>query len=362
MKKPFLPHLLPIKNLQWEKFIPLIAEANRQIALFDGLIQSMLNSAVLLSPLTTQEAVLSSKIEGTQATLQEVLQFEADPKEKNEKKDDIEEILNYRKAMSTAVDGLKNTPLSGRLIKQIHKVLLAGVRGQSKMPGQFRTGQVHIGSSRDIEQARFIPPAPNQIADSFSDLEKYFHYKEKDIIVQLAIIHAQFEIIHPFWDGNGRVGRMLLPLFLYDKKIISSPVFYLSGYLEANRDEYYDRLNEISREDNWNNWIIYFLQAVITQAKDNISKANQIHDLYNQKKEKIVNLTHSQFAIQVLDFIFSYPIFNSSQFIKTAKVPAATARRILKALEDGSVIKLIKKGKGRAPGIYAFPKLIHITG
>lgn len=360
--QPFKPHPLPLKNLDWTRFIHLIGESNREVARFDGLLQSMQNPAVLLSPLTTQEAVLSSKIEGTQVTLQEVLEFEADPTEHKEKHDDIEEVLNYRKAMHYAVENLDKVSFSGRLIKGVHSILLDGVRGENKDRGNFRSGQVHIGKSKKIEEASYVPPAPHDIVDAFSNLERYCHETEKDDLVQLAIIHAQFEIIHPFWDGNGRVGRIILPLFLYFKKVLTSPMFYLSAYFEKNRDEYYQYLKGVSEKNDWESWIEYFLQAVVTQAKENVIKAKAIHSLYDQKKKKIVELTHSQYAIQALDFIFSCPIFTSAQFVEHSGVPYRTAQRILLELAKGGVVKEIRSKKGRSSAVYLFTKLIKITG
>ncbi len=161
----------------------------------------------------------------------------------------------------------------------------------------------------------------------------------------MGILHAQFEIIHPFEDGNGRVGRIILPLFLYFKGILSSPMFYLSSYLEEHRDEYYAHLKNISHKNDWDSWILYFLKAVIGQAKENVAKAKAIHDLYKDKKLKIATLTRSQFSIQTLDFLFSYPLFTSSQFYERSKIPLATAKRILKLLEKNNIISLLKEGK-----------------
>lgn len=359
--QPFIPHTLPVTNLNWSRFISLIGEANRQIARFDGILQSIPNPAVLLSPLTTQEAVLSSKIEGTQATFQEVLEFEASPSD-SAKKDDIQEILNYRKAMHFAISSLAELPISRRLICGIHEVLLNSVRGKESTPWHFRTGQVHIGSSKNIEDARFVPPAPHDIAPAFANLEIYINGPEQDPIVQLAIIHAQFEIIHPFWDGNGRIGRMLLPLFLYQKGILSSPMFYLSGYLERNRDEYYERLKNISEKNDWESWIEYFLEATIEQSKINIEKSKQILALYDQKKKEVTQATHSQFAIQVLDTIFSYPIFTSTQFVSFSGVKKARGFVLLWKLETAWIIEKIRIAKGSVPAVYRFNDLIKITG
>lgn len=360
---PYIPESLPLKELHWEKYVSLIGKANAEVARFDGLLQGILNPEVLLSPLTMQEAVLSSKIEGTQASLKDVLEFEADPQKKTEKYNDIKEILNYRKAMRFSIKELETLPLVNRLIKNVHKILLDSVRGQNKQLGNFRNGQVHIGKpGSSLESATFVPPAPSIVPDCMGNLENYFNYNEKDFLVQLAVIHAQFEIIHPFWDGNGRIGRILLPLFLYYKKVLSTPMFYLSAYFESHREEYYDKLLGVSKDKDWDSWIIYFLQAVIEQSRINIKKASSIHNLYDSKKEEIMNLTNSKYAIKTLDFIFSYPIFNSSNFIKTSKIPKPSAMRALSALEKGGLLKKIQSGAGRRPSTYAFAKLLSIVG
>lgn len=361
--KPFTPHNLPLKKLNWANFVHLIGKANAEVARYDGLLQSMPNPAVLLSPLTTQEAVLSSKIEGTQATLEEVLEFEADPKKRTEKYDDIQEILNYRKAMRFSVKELENKPICLSFLKDIHSILLDSVRGKNRDRGNFRKSQVFIGKpGTSIEEATYVPPEPHKILDYLSNLEKYIHSDEKDLLVQLGIVHAQFEIIHPFLDGNGRMGRILMPLFLYSKKLLSSPMLYLSAYFEKNREAYYQSLQNISQKNDWENWIIYFLNAVIEQSQKNIEKAKAIHKLYDSKKIKIVDLTHSQFAIKTLDFIFSFPIFSSTQFVKESKIPRASASRILNILERGNVIRVVERGAGKRPTIYSFSKLLAITG
>lgn len=349
---PFKPQELPIKNLNWESFITLIGEANEAVARFDGLLQSILNPNVLLSPLLTNEAVLSSRIEGTQATLQEVFEFEANPVGDGEKQRDIIEILNYRKALDYAKDDIINISLTNRLIRNIHEKLLNSVRGRDKNPGYFRRGQVRVGL--------YYPPEPQFVPDLMSNLEKYIHSKEKDIFVQLAIIHAQFEMIHPFSDGNGRTGRLLMPLFLYFKKKLNYPAFYLSAYFETNREEYYTRFENIELNGDWDGWIAFFLNAVVEQSRANTQKAKDILQLYNIKKDRISSITHSQFSIKILDFIFSNPVFSSSQFIKYSSIPKDSARNILRIIREAGIINLIYEGKGRAPGIYIFPKLVEI--
>ena len=259
--KPYIPDTLPLQNIDWVKFVNLIGKANAELARYDGILQGIINPHVLLSPLTTKEAVLSSRIEGTQASLVEVFEFEASKQAdiQTEKQKDIQEIINYRKSMGIAVNWLAKKPITINMIKEVHSILLDSVRGKDKGRGRFRTVQNWIGRpGTSIEQAEYVPPEPMRIMEFLSNFEKYIHYEEKDILVQLAIVHAQFEIIHPFVDGNGRVGRILIPLFLYEKRLLSLPMFYISEYFETNRDEYYDRLKAITSEKRWEEWIEFF--------------------------------------------------------------------------------------------------------
>lgn len=360
--QPFKPDILPLQNLNWQKLISPMSEANRKLARYDGILQTMPNPVLLLSPLTTQEAVLSSRIEGTQATLEEVLQFEAEPKKPTEKYADIQEVINYRIATARAIEELKKRPISLNLIKNIHSVLLQSVRGQNKARGEFRRIQNWIGKpGSTIENARFVPPAPNEIMKYLDNFEKYIHYDEKDKLVQLAIVHAQFEIMHPFLDGNGRIGRILIPLFLFEKKILSTPMFYISAFFEANRDEYYDRLKAVTDNREWEGWILFFLKGIIEQSEKNIDKAKQIMQLYEMMKEKIVSITHSQYSIKALDILFNEPIFSSTEFVKSSNIPKASARRILNRLEESGTINIIVKGAGRKPALYKFGQLIDIA-
>lgn len=303
---------------------------------------------------------MSSRIEGTQATMQEVLEYEADPKE-TKHKGDIQEVLNYRKAMQYAIKGVKDVGFTLRLLKKMHEILLSGVRGQGKNLGDFRKMDAYIGAKGDPENARYVPPNWQTINQHLKNFEDYANFSEKDILVQLAIIHAQFEIIHPFNDGNGRVGRIILPLFLYFKNILSTPMLYLSEYFESHRQEYYEKLQYISDKNQWEEWIIYFLNAAKEQSKKNIEKAKNIQSLYEMKKQKIRDLTNSKYSINALDCIFNVPIFNTVQFKKISKIPEATASRILSILVKGEVVKILQQGSGQRPTLYIFPKLLRIV-
>ncbi|MBN1795265.1 MAG: Fic family protein [Sedimentisphaerales bacterium] len=360
--RPYTPQKLPLKDLDYNPFVHLVSLSNRQISRFDGIVMNMLNPQILLSPLTTNEAVLSSRIEGTQATFEEVLKFEAEPKKPTKKYDDIQEIINYRKTLRYAMDRTKDLPLCGRLMREMHNILLDSVRGHNRQRGEFRTSQVHIGPPGcPIEKATYIPPSCEKIGEAISNLEKYLRFDEKDILVQTAILHAQFEIIHPFLDGNGRIGRLLIPLFLYEKKVLSYPSFYMSEYFNNNREQYYDSLNKISKKNDWIQWIIFFLTAVNDQAQVNINRATKILNLYMSSKDKMVKLTHSQFSIQALDFIFNRPVFSSPQFYEGSGIPRPTAARILDILKEAKVLTVIDPGKGRHPTTYAFVELIDVV-
>jgi len=297
--------------------------------------------------------------------MEEVLEFEASPREHAEpsKHEDIQEIINYRAAMWKAIEYLRERPLCLNLVKDLHGILLDSVRGRDKTPGQFRRTQNYIAPpGYPIEKATFVPPSPDRLDDMLDNWEKYMHFDEKDVLVHLAIVKAQFEIIHPFLDGNGRMGRMLVPLFLFAKKLLSSPMFYLSAYLEANREAYYTRLQAISQLQDWNGWIQFFLTAVVEQAAINIDKVRGILHLYEEMKAKVVETTHSQFAIQALDAIFSRPIFEGSDFAAISRIPTKmTASVLIRQLKNVGILKVLRPASGRRSALLVFPELINLV-
>lgn len=362
MRKSHSPEKLPLDDIKWEEYVSILAEANRNLAEYNGVLQGMVNPHILLSPLMKQEAVQSSKIEGTKADLEDVLEYEADPSDEieSEKEKDIQEIVNYRKAMGEAIDQMEDRPMNLNLIKGVHFVLLDSVRGKDKARGEFRREEVWLGS-RKKENARYVPPPWEEVEPLMDNLEQYYHADEEDALVQVALLHAQFEIIHPFLDGNGRVGRILIPLFLYEKGILSQPMFYISAYIERNRDEYIDRLKAITADGDWSGWIHFFLDAIIDQANDNMSKAKQILDLYNEMKEQITDTTGSKYDIQILDELFNQPIFSSSNFKERTDIPRSSANRIINELQEEGVITVVREARGRKPALYMFPELINIV-
>ncbi len=355
----------PPPLLDWAQLIPLVGPANAAVARYEGVLAGVPNPDLLLGPLTTQEAVLSSRIEGTQATLGEVLEFDAvgDPDdESTPKKADIREVANYRRALKEATRLLGELPLSQRVVRDTHRVLMDGVRGRSKDPGEYRRVPNWIGAPGcPVEEARFVPVGADALPVAMDAWESYIHAEAPDRLVQLAIVHAEFEAIHPFLDGNGRLGRLLVPLFLFSHGLLTQPNFYLSGFLEANREEYYNRLLAVSRDDDWTGWCTFFLRAIIEQADTNRRKALAILVLYQARKSWIVEAIPSQYAVRALDWMFKRPIFKSADFIAHADVPEPTARRILRLARDGGLLSVLVEGRGRRGAVLIFPELLNIA-
>jgi Fic family protein len=298
--------------------LPLIGPANAAIARYDGVLHGVPNPNVLLSPLTAQEAVLSSRIEGTQATLGEVLEFEAKGElfdESTPKKADTREVLNYRAALYEAIRLLDEMPLSQRLIRETHKVLIQGVRGHNRSPGEYHRIPNWIGPTGcTIEQARFVPCGAERLLLARDERERYLHAAAPDRLVQLAIVHAEFA-----------------------------------------------RLLDVSGEDDWTGWCEFFLRALIAQAEENQTKAQEILSLYRERKDWVVEVTRSQYAVRALDWIFVRPIFRTSDFIESVDIPRPTANRILREVRDQGLLREIRPASGRRGRILAFPTLLNIA-
>lgn len=367
MPAPVLYHLggFPPTEIDWASLVSLVGQANAALARYDGLVAAVPNAAVLLSPLTTQEAVLSSRIEGTNVTMGEVLEIEAGGGGDIEqpKRDDVEEIRNYRIALSVAAKAVEERPLTPHLLREAHALLMDGVRGRNKDPGAFRNEQNWIGNAGcSMDEAGYVPIPQAHLLAGLDAWALYVAGRtEPDPLVQLAISHAEFEALHPFKDGNGRLGRMIIPLFLYERKILSGPNFYMSGYLEARRDEYIERLRAISRDSDWTGWTRFFLRGLIEQATENQAKARSILELHQRMQTEVAERTHSQFSPLAVDFLFSKPIFASSHFVEGARIPRESAIRILKVLREAGVIRTVSEGAGRRAAVYAFPELLNIA-
>lgn len=359
--KPAIAKQLPIlTKADWLTLIPAMGRANRSLAEYNGRLRRLPNLDLLLSPLRLQEAVLSSRIEGTLATMSEVLQFEAgEVPARESRRQDIEEILNYRFALDTAMHELKTRPFNLNLLLKLHRILLTSVRGQNKAPGEFRRQQNYVGSRvGGVDTIRFTPPEWSTLSESLSNWEKYYH-SEEEPIVRLALIHAQFEFLHPFLDGNGRLGRILIPIFMCEQGLLSHPTFYLSEYLEEHREEYIDRLNDLGRiKSGWRNWTEFFLNAVTVQARNNIEKADAILALYESLKQRFINIAGSKYAVPLLDAVFERQYFQASQLRWQGSAPTKpTLMKMLRALESERVVHVYRDDAGRRPAIWWLPEI-----
>ena len=371
--EPFIPDKLPIERINYASpaMVNAMSEANRALARYDALLEQSPSSHLLLAPLAQREAMLSSRIEGSQSTLNEVFQFEEDENfaAVGEQRDDLNEIKNYVAALNLGEAELHNRQFSLNILKNLHRLLLGrgSVRGQTKTPGAFRSGQNWIGQpGASIEQARFVPPQPFLVSEFMEDWERFYCSKMPDALVQAAVMHAQFELIHPFDDGNGRLGRLLIPLFLYGKKVISRPSFYPSAYLEKNRDAYMEALRQLSdKPGDWNGWVLFFLQAIAEQAEETSAKVKEITALYERLKKRFIELTHSQFAVPLLDAVFERPIFRRAVIKKKlaatgSKPSGPTLHGLLGKLVEHKILEVKELGKGRRGTLYALEPMMRI--
>ncbi|MDR0705709.1 MAG: Fic family protein [Planctomycetaceae bacterium] len=359
--KPYIPKELPLSTIDFRRHFKAVGESNAELARLDGLLQGLPLPELLLSPLINEEALLSSRIEGTQATITDVLKYDAGNKKAIEQQDDVHEVINYRNTMKFAGRQLTERPLSLGLIREMHQMLMDGTRGAEKFPGMFRTKQNYIGRpGATIEEATFVPPDPIRLQSDLESWERYVTGNDVEILLQCSIVHAQFELLHPFNDGNGRVGRLLIPLFLYQKKKLSMPAFYISGFLEKNREDYYKALRLISLHDDWDTWIEFFLLAVIQQAKTNSTIVKKILSLYEDMKNKIQVTTHSQYTVNILDFLFSNPMFQGNSFLKGSNIAKKTANKLLFQLKKAGIIQESEPKHGRTPATLIFKELLDI--
>lgn len=337
----------------------LLIQANRQLALLEGLAARIPNMDLFVSMYVRKEALLSSQIEGTQATLDDVL----DPLLDENANRNVADVINYIKASEFAVKRLQEFPLCNRLIKETHAVLMEGVRGQEKNPGEFRYSQNWIGGQGStLKNARYIPPNPEDMKEAISDLEKYMNAEDHlDPLVRAALIHYQFETIHPFLDGNGRVGRLLITLFLMEKKILTTPALYISYFLKRNRIEYYDRMTEVRQKGNYEQWITFFLQAVMESAEDAIHTIDQLTALHDKNMRLLMDgvaKRQSDTLKKLFTYLETNPIIEVKKTSQALDVAYNTiARAVAVLVEKGILMQSEKSGKTR---IYSYSEYLDI--
>jgi len=333
----FVPDPLP-PEIDWvPSLVRALSEADRLTGRLSGEGGRLPNPHLLIRPFIRREAVLSSRIEGTQATLGELLAAEAGAAVERSP-DDLREVGNYVAALEHGMKRLKKLPLSLRLVRELHRKLMTGVRGSQATPGEFRRSQNWIGPpGSTIENASYIPPAPDQLMACLGAWEKFLHDRTLPPLVQIALIHYQFETIHPFLDGNGRVGRLLITLFLHEREVLPSPLLYLSAFFEATRPDYYRYLRGVTDAGQWRPWLEYFLNGVARQAEDALNRAMRINDLLSRWREDVAG-SPSKTPTRVIDLLAENPYWTVKRLAERLAVAFTTALRAIERLESGLIV------------------------
>lgn len=339
-----------------------LSRADRAISELNGLAKNLPNPHLLIGPFVRREAVLSSRIEGTQASLSDLFYFEAAQTEKTvitqKTPADVREVANYVKALEYALERIKEFPLSLRLVRELHEILLSGVRGEHKTPGEFRRSQNWIGPpGSNLMEATFVPPPPPEMKEALGDLEKYLHItSDLPPLIRFALIHYQFEAIHPFLDGNGRIGRLLISLLLCHEGLLAQPLLYLSAFFERRRSEYYRRLLAVSAAGKWGPWIDFFLEGVIEQSQDAIQRTSRLLELWQRYRSKLQEARSSALLLQLVDRLFEYPVLSipaTSRFL--AVTHRSGVQLVKKLVEAGILIEVTGRERYR---LYAAKEII----
>ena len=355
--KSFRPAPLPPVIDMDNEMVSLLTGATKALATVDALSSYIPNMNLFVSMYVRKEALLSSQIEGTQATLEDVL----DPLVEKNANQNVADVVNYIKATEFALERMNTLPLCNRLIKETHEVLMSGVRGQEKNPGEFRTSQNWIGATgSSLKNARYIPPNPEDMINAMSDLEKYINSDDSlDILIQAALLHYQFETIHPFLDGNGRVGRLLITLFLMDKKVLNSPVLYISYYLKKNRIEYYDRMSEVRNKDNYEQWIKFFLNAIKDSADESVETIKKLSELHDANIKKIDAMGRAaKNARAVFDYLEQNPIIDIGKTAEELNLAFSTVSLAVNRLVDAGI--LIQTNNANRNRVFAYEDYLAI--
>ncbi len=334
-----------------------LVDANRDLARLDTAARFIPNAGLFVSMYVRKEALISSQIEDTQCTLDDVL----DPGMDINANLDVADVVNYVKACSHAIDRLNELPLCNRLLREIHEQLLSGVRGQEKNPGEFRKSQNWIGAANcTLNDARYIPPNVDDMIRAMDELEQYMNEDDDyDPLIRIALIHYQFETIHPFLDGNGRVGRLMILLYLMVHGCISKPIIYISYFLKKNQIEYYDRISEVRKSGNYEQWVSFFLEAVSTAARDSLNTIEKLNDLHEQNIEKLPKTTRTKDNVRKLfDYIEQYPIIDIKRTAKELGVSYNTISAAIKKLEQINILK--EKTNAARNRVYIYDEYLQI--
>lgn len=339
--KAFIPSDLPPipPVIMDDSMMALLAEANIAIGRLDTMGVLLPNIDYIIAMYVRKEALLSSQIEGTQASLDDIFEYESHIPVKNA--EDVEEVVNYIKALNHGLERLKEFPMSIRLIKEIHQILLAQTRGMDKTPGEFKRSQNWIGpGGSTLKNASFVPPPPQESMDAMGKLELFMHQNQLPALIACALIHYQFETIHPFLDGNGRVGRLLITFYLCWKEILHRPLLYLSYYFKFNRQEYYDRLNWTREKGDFEQWIVFFLKGVIWTTESALETIKQVLELTDRHKKLLIsNKVSSPIAIGLLDYLLTRPHLSTQDVVKHFQVSYPSAQHLVDHFVELQILK-----------------------
>jgi len=337
-----------------------LSDADRALSELAGVARTLPNPHLLIGPFVRKEAVLSSRIEGTQASYSDLLFFEA-ARQRERKVPDVREVSNYVRALEFGLERMKDLPVSLRLLREIHERLLTGVRGENRTLGEFRRSQNWIGPPGcTLMEAIYVPPPVPEMNGALNDFEKYLHSESTlPPLVRLAIIHYQFEAIHPFLDGNGRIGRLLITLLLCADGLLPQPLLYLSAFFERHRGRYYDLLLAVSQKGIWAEWISFFLDAVVTQSKDAIQRSDQLLSLWRSYREQMQKVRASALLLKLIDELFTYPVITNRFATEILSITPRSAQNNIEKLEKAGILREIS-GRSRNR-VYVAPKIIEVV-
>lgn len=360
--RAFVPAPLPPKLSYGPRLVVALSEADRALGELAGLGRTLPNPYLLTRPFLRREAVLSSRIEGTRASLVDLYAFEVEPPlfGEPERRDDVQEVRNYVRALEHGIGRLGELPISQRLLREMHAVLMEGGRGAQRDPGEFRRVQNWIGlPGAQMEEATYVPPPPAEIPTALSALERYIHQRTGfPPLVDIALVHYQFEAIHPFLDGNGRIGRLLTTLMLIERDLITEPLLYLSAYFERHRGAYYDHLLAVSQKGEWEDWLFFFLRGVTTEARDASRRAGRLFDLRETYRERFQREGARINLLAAVNHLFANPVTSIRQLAEVLSVSFEAARRLVGSLEEQRVLEEIT-GR-RRNRVYAASEIIQV--
>lgn len=355
----FPPPPLDVNAVQAEYTDALIS-----LTRYDTMLRDTINGQLLLAPLRARDAVVSSRMEGTISTLEEVLRLEAEAGREGlsrTARNEALEVVLYARALKQAEEQIAaGYGLSESLIRTAHRTLLSHGRGAEKRPGEYKSEQNYIGERRN-RRIDFIPASPEHLPVGMRSLIDVARSENLLPLARAALCHAEFEALHPFDDGNGRVGRMLITLMLWETGVLSKPHFFVSDYFERNKREYVERLRAVSSDGDWTGWCAFFLRALHAQAEENIDVVGRIKAHYEEMRERFRDILRSRWAFDALDYMFANPIFRNNKFTRDAGIPGQTANGFTNRLVDAGVLIVLEPPAGRAPGMYAFPTLLEIV-